>query len=298
MSDRTAYFCGQWIPESQLAIPISDLGFSMGVTVTERLRTFGGKIFREQEHLARMQRSLAIVGLPTEPLASEIAGALREFLERHQSPTEPDDDWGMVAFVTPGVGDQPTVCVHGAPLPFSDWADSYSQGILTHLSNHRQVPPDCWPAELKCRSRMHYYLADREADETSPGCRALLLDQEGMVAEASTANVVLFREGEGLVTPRFGKVLQGVSVAMIQELAEQGGIPFCEADIAPQELQNADEVWLTSTSSCLLPVVACDGHPVGTGRPGAVFASFLAAWGESVGVDIEKQAKSFASRLP
>ena len=90
----------------------------------------------------------------------------------------------------------------------------------------RQVPGDCWPSELKCRSRMHYYLADREAAAIEPGPRALLLDHEGFVAEASTANALAYRAGEGLLSPPLGKVLRGISMGVVVELTERLGIPF------------------------------------------------------------------------
>jgi branched-subunit amino acid aminotransferase/4-amino-4-deoxychorismate lyase len=290
MSDRVAYLNGRWVNDATLAIPIADLGFTMGVTVTERLRTFAGKVFRQAEHVARMSRSLAIIGL-TGAIANEIDDAISEFVNRNAALREPDDDWSIVAFATPGAGRAPTVCVHGVPLPFRLWAAQYDTGVPVWVSDVRQVPANCWPAELKCRSRMHYYLADQHARTRDPQARAILLDQEGHVGEASTANLVIYRPGEGLATPMYSKVLPGVTISVVEELAHCLGISFHQRDIAVDELKAADEVWLTSTSVCVLPVTTCDGQRIGPGTPGPMYRRMLAAWNDFVGVDVAGQAR-------
>jgi branched-chain amino acid aminotransferase len=80
MTERLAYFCGEWIPESQVSIPLGDLGFTMGITVTERLRTFGGELFRKEAHLARMHASLDIIGLDAAAITSELDSAIERYL--------------------------------------------------------------------------------------------------------------------------------------------------------------------------------------------------------------------------
>jgi len=204
----------------------------------------------------------------------------------------------VIAFATPGVvgTGRPTVCVHGWPLRFHEWAAAYELGLPVVLSDIRQVPDNCWPSELKCRSRMHYYLADRQAAQRKPGARAILLDQEGYVAESTTANVLVYREHEGLSTPPDEHVLVGISLGVVHELAGRLGIPFMRRRITPDELRTADEVMLASTSVCLLPVVACDGQKIDDGRPGPTFGRLLAAWSELVGLDVAAQARKFATR--
>lgn len=292
MPERTAYYCGQWIAESQVSIAIDDVGFTMGVTVTERLRTFGGQVYRQREHLERMARSLHLIGLDSVQLVKELENAIDEFCNRHRYGWRSGDDWAIVLFVTPGRGRGPTVCVHGFPLHFGDWAHQYTEGVSLEVSRHRQVPPSCWPAELKCRSRMHYYLADLEARQLNPKSRALLLDQEGYVGEASTANVVAYFADRGLITPRFDKVLPGVSMGAVEELAAQLSIPFTQGDMTLETFLAADEIWLTSTSVCMLPVVECGGQRIGTSKPGPRYAKFLATWSEQVGIDISGQAQT------
>jgi branched-subunit amino acid aminotransferase/4-amino-4-deoxychorismate lyase len=141
---------------------------------------------------------------------------------------------------------------------------------------------------------MHYYLADQEARRREPGARALLLDQDGYVGEASTANVVIYNEGEGIVSPRMDKVLPGVSVAVLRALAEAEGVPFIERDLTLEEFRAADEAWLSSTSICLLPIVRCDGEPIDAGKPGPMYARMLGAWNRAVGLDLAEQARGRA----
>jgi len=296
-----AYLNGVWIDARDLQVPVSDLGFALGVTVVERLRTFKGRPFRVQEHLARLARSLDIVGWNSHGLTAEVRDAIDEFPNRNAQLMAPGDDWNLAAFVTPGPtvdAAQPTVCVHGGPIPFAAWAHRYETGVDICITDVRQVPATCWPPEMKCRSRMHYYLADREADRRWPGARAVLLDQRGFVGEASTANIVAYYASRGLVTPRLEGVLPGISQQMLFELADELGIAHTEADLVPEELAAAHEVFLTSTSICLQAVVRQNGQPIADARPGPVYRQLLSAWSQKVGVDIPAQAEQFARRAP
>jgi branched-subunit amino acid aminotransferase/4-amino-4-deoxychorismate lyase len=293
-----AYLNGRWVPDTELSIDVNDVGFLLGATVTERLRTFRGQVFRLDEHLCRMRHSLEIVGLPVDAVAGQIGEAIPEFVERNKSLIAADDDWSILAFATPGISGtgQPTVCVHGYPLPFSRWAHHFEEGVRVVVSDVRQIPPQSLPPELKCRSRMHYYLADHRAAAVQHGARAILLDEDGYVAEATTANVLAYRQDEGLISPPPEHILFGVSLGVVQELASKLGVQFIQRPLALDELRSADEAMLASTSVCLLPIVECDGQQIGTGRPGPQYGRLLAAWSEMVGVDIARQAGNVAAR--
>ncbi len=298
MNQGQAYLNGQWIDASALSIPLDDLGFTLGVTIVERLRTFNGQPFRVDAHVRRLRRSLEIVGWNA-AIGDEVHEAIESFANRNALLIAPGDDWAIVAFVTPGrAADaaRPTICVHGFPLPFANWARQFTEGARVALVDVRQVPANCWPPELKCRSRMHYYLADREATRRFPGSRALLLDQRGFIGEASTANVAFYFQDRGLVVPRLDGVLPGISQKVLFELADELGIPRREADVTPKQALAADEACLTSTSVCIVPVVRIDGQSVDDGAPGPVFRRLLAAWSNRVGIDVADQARRFAAR--
>jgi branched-chain amino acid aminotransferase len=289
---------GAWIPNAELHISIDDPGFLLGATVTERLRTFNGQVFRLNEHLDRLRNSLKIIGLDSEAICNQVASAVPEFLRRNQTLIEPADDWSIVAFATPGSAatGRPTVCVHGYPLPFKTWASKYETGVPVIVSQIRQLPPNCVPPELKCRSRMHFYLADREAAAKQPGARPILLDQDGFVAESTTANVVVFREGEGFISPPHDNILVGVSLGVVEELSARINVPFITRRLSVDDLSSADEALLTSTSICALPIVECNARPINTGKPGAIFHRLLSAWNDLVELNIADQARRYATR--
>jgi branched-chain amino acid aminotransferase len=296
MRESSAYLNGAWIPSSDLHVSVDDVGFLVGATVTERLRTFGGRVFRLEEHLARLRNSLEIVGLDADSLTRQVEAAIPEFVRRNAGLIDAGDDWSIAVFATPGRGDGPTICVHGNPLPFHLWAAKFESGVSVAVSTVRQIPPNSLPPQLKCRSRMHYYLADLEAAARQPGSRAILLDQNGFIAEATTANVVLYRRGEGLLSPPTQYILSGVSLGVVQELAQKLELPFVTRRLSVDDFYTADEAFLTSTSICALAVVECDKRPIGGGRPGPVYQSLLQAWNDLTGIDIAQQARRYTER--
>jgi branched-chain amino acid aminotransferase len=316
MKDPTAFLDGRWIPASEARVSVGDAGFVLGVTVAEQLRTFGGKLFRLRAHLARLAHSLEIVGVEgdcpnfrasengTVPFADELAAVAEELVARNHPLLAPDDDLGLSIVVTPGVYPtfappgpvRPTVCLHTYPLPFHLWAEKYRTGQHLATTGVRQVPSCCWPPELKCRSRMHYYLADRQAVAVDPAARALLLDAQGFVTEASTANLLIYRAAQGLISPPVKDILHGISLSAVVEIAGRLDIPFREQPLRPDDVAWAEEAILTSTSICALPVTHLDGRPIGAGRPGPAFSRLLAAWSEMVGLDIAAQAQRHARR--
>ncbi len=304
MSEPEAYLDGRFVPAAQAVVRVTDGGFVQGTTVAEQLRTFGGKLFRLPDHLRRLAHSLEIVQVELPTSVEELGRVAEQLAARNHALLAPGDDLGLAILVTPGsysamvahATAEPTVCIHTFPLRFDLWAAGYQTGQSLATTDVAQVPTDCWPAELKCRSRMHYYLADRQAAARQPGSRALMLDPEGCVTETTTANLVAYSEAQGLITPPRKKVLPGISLAAVSDLAAALEIPLAERDLRPDDLRSADEVLLTATSYCLLPVVALNGKPIGGGTPGTVFARLITAWSEHVGLDIVEQARRFARR--
>ena len=186
--------------------------------------------------------------------------------------------------------------MHTYRLPFSMWAEKYEQGASLATTDVQQVAAECWPRDLKCRSRMHYYLADKAAAARYPGARALLTDADGYVTEASTANLIVYNGDEGVVAPPHDKVLPGISLAVLLQLADKLRIPYGQRDLRPEDIATADEVMLSSTPFCLLPVTEFNGQPIGEAGGGPVYRRLLEAWSQLVGVDIAQQARQFANR--
>ncbi len=308
MKYPVAFLNGRWIQASAAAVPVTDAGFVLGATVTEQLRTFRGEVFHLADHLDRLYQSLQIIDLPLPMHRDQVADTVCELVSRNMAHTAPGDDMGVSIFVTPGLypayaacensesADSPNLCMHTYPLPFHLWVKKYRDGQSLVTTGIEQVPQKCWPAELKCRSRMHYFLADRRAAAIEPHARALLLDAQGRVTETSTANLLIYRKAEGLISPPPTMILHGISLSATADLARQLDIPWVERELSIDDVASADEVLLTSTPLCLLPVTRLNGQPIGDGKPGPIFERLLQAWSLRVGVDIIAQAEQFAQR--
>jgi branched-chain amino acid aminotransferase len=301
MSQPLAFFNGAFIDPQNMKIPVTDLGFVQGVTVAEQLRTFAGKLFRIEQHLQRLQNSLNIIGVNIPYTVTELRDIAEKLASHNRALLASNDDLGLSMFVTPGTYGTfsaatgmagPTIGMHTYPLPFHNWRDKYSTGDALVTTTIEQVPTACWPVELKCRSRMHYFLADKAAREQDPAARALILDAAGFVNEASTANVLIYRAAEGLISPPKAKILPGVTVAAIAELAAELKIPFVYRDITVSEVATANEVLLCSTSPCVWGVTSFNQQPIGNGQPGPIVQQLQQAWSRMVGVDIVHQAQT------
>jgi len=298
MAPEIAYFRGELIPADRLAVPVYDAGFVLGATVTEQLRTFRGELYRWRDHLARFRHSLKIVGIEIAESDERLTEIATELTLRNFSLLPAGGELGLAMWATPGpfaamappdyLG--PTLCLHTHPAPLASYAHAYLHGQRLVTATNRQVSPACWPRELKCRSRMHYYLADAAANRRYPGARAIMLDEDGAALEATTANLLLYFQGEGLVSPPTADVLPGISVMTVRDLAASLAIPMSERRLTRDDVRAADEVLLAGTTPCLLPCVTLDDERIGGGRPGPIFQRLIAAWGEAVGVDIVGQA--------
>ena len=315
------------MPASEAHLAIYDAGVVLGATVTEQTRTFRHQPFRLEDHLERLFRSLRYVRFEIEPTKEELAAVSHALVKHNAALLPPGGELGLIHFVTAGeiaayaweemsvVGGplpvamdngprttdsgsnpkskiqnpkSPTVCVHTFPLDWRRWARSMREGAQLVTPSVRQVPAKCVDPQVKCRSRMHYYLADQEARGVDPQASALLLDLDGNITETSSANFLIVDNG-AIVSPPTCNILPGISRATVIELADQLGIPFVERNLQPSHAISADEALLTSTPYCLLPVTKINGLPIADGKPGLVFRRLLDAWSQLVGIDIERQ---------
>ncbi len=303
MTGPLAYLDGQFIPAEQARISVADAGFVQGATVSEQLRTFGGELFQLDSHLDRLQQSLRIIEIELPLSRAQLDATAHELVAHNGRLLEPGDDLGLSMFVTPGLyatmamGETlgPTLALHTYPLPFANWADKYCTGDALTVVDIRQVPTASWPATMKCRSRMHYALAERQARQRTPGSRPLLLDEYGFVNETPTANIVMLKDSQW-ITPPASRTLSGISQRVLWELAQRDHFSKDEAEVAVEPLLNMDEIILTSTPFCALPVTSVNGRPIADGKVGDAFRRLIARWSERVGLDVIAQAKRFRSR--
>jgi branched-subunit amino acid aminotransferase/4-amino-4-deoxychorismate lyase len=150
----------------------------------------------------------------------------------------------------------------------------------------RHVPADCVDPRIKQRSRLHWWLADREAHDREPGAIALLLGLDGHVTETAGANFLAILDGVVCSPPR-RTILEGISLRVVEGLCGELGIAFAERPLSREACLGASEALLTSTPYCVAGVAGLDGQALAW--PGPVLGRLLALWGEKVGVDIARQ---------
>jgi branched-subunit amino acid aminotransferase/4-amino-4-deoxychorismate lyase len=294
-----AYVNGDYIPISKAALHVFDLGVVAGATVSEMIRTFGHRPFRLPEHLDRMQRSQAALGFETRLTVAEWTAICQHVVSENSKFIPSHHDLGLIAFVTAGqnltyLGQadrdrsrRGTVCVHTFPLPFELWAETYEHGIHLVTVETRSIPDQTLDARIKHRSRLHWHVADQQAKQKETTAVAVLSDNEGYLTETSAGNVWLVH-GKTLVTPA-KNVLHGISRDEVFLLANVLHLPAQLHSCRPQDIASADEVFISSTPNCLLPVTKYNGQPVGHGHPGPIFRQLINAWSQSVGIDIVEQ---------
>jgi branched-subunit amino acid aminotransferase/4-amino-4-deoxychorismate lyase len=297
MPEPLAFLDGCFLPQSQISLSIHDAGFVMGATVTDLCRTFRHKLYRWPLHLARFGRGCRATHINPSLNEQEITGIAEE-LVRHNAALVPGQELALVLFATPGpvgyyLGEEggpgdgaATFGMHTFPLPFSRYRRLIEQGAALRVPKIRQVPAVCVDPHVKMRSRMHWWLADREAQRLEPGAAALLLDTEGNITETAAANVLLVLNGK-VVSPPRDRILDGVSLRVVVELCAKLGIPFEERPLALPDLELAEEMLLTSTPYCLAGVSTCNGRPVPW--PATIYPHLARAWSAEVGLDIHGQ---------
>jgi branched-subunit amino acid aminotransferase/4-amino-4-deoxychorismate lyase len=186
--------------------------------------------------------------------------------------------------------------MHTYPLPFANWVVQYEQGAKLATVDIQPMPNESWPVAMKCRSRMHYYLADRQARAKIPAARALLIDSLGRVHDTSTATLIAVLPDGVFAMPPEERILPGISAQAVHDISAKLGRQFLRCDLALDDLKKADELLLASTPFCVLPATQLDNQPIGNGRPGPVFREILDEWSSLVNVDIAAQARRFAVR--
>jgi branched-chain amino acid aminotransferase len=297
-NERVAWFNGRIVRESEVVIPFRDQGFLRGDAVFDMTRSFNGKPFRLEEHVARLFRSLKYLDIDPGVSPTEMVAISEDVLARNLHLLDPGEDYWLAQRISRGInrvpGDNwdhygPNVIVDCVPLPLRERARLFRDGINVVTPSMRRTPPD----SLSPRAKMHQYLnlvlADREVKAQNPEAWAVLLDVNGNLAEGQGSNIFLVHNGR-LATPRDRYVLPGVSRQATIDLARQAEIPFAERDLDLYDAYTADECFLTSTSLCICGVRSLNGRKFTSERvPGPVTLRLIEAYKEMVGCDFVAQ---------
>ncbi|HXG24819.1 MAG TPA: aminotransferase class IV [Chthonomonadales bacterium] len=295
-----AYFRNRIVPASEAKLSVYDLGIVMGATITDMVRTYRHIPFRLDDHLVRFYESCKYARIQPCISPDETRSITQKIVQHNIKTLKPEEDLAIVYFITPGenpvyagsagglVNTEPTFCIHTFRLPFSEWAHLLREGAHVVTPSIRHIPPQCTDPKIKCRSRIHWWLADQEARLVDPKAIPLLLDLDGNLTETGGANFIIVKEGT-VISPTSRNILRGVSLKNVIELCAKLGIPFVERDIQVHDAINAEEALLTTTPYALAPVTKINGIPIGNGKPGPLFRRLANAWSEQVGMDILQQ---------
>lgn len=264
---------GQFIPEDEARISPMDRGFLFGEGIYESIPTYGGKIIAAKLHLDRLNFGLDALQIPHPMAHSEWVGLFNEILQRNEG-----DNLGIYVHVTRGVSQKrfhgymsdtgPTVFMRtfsiNAPLD----AGAEPLQVAKVLSQEDRRWDHC---NIKSTSLLgnvlHFQHSHQQGyDET------LLFNQHNELTEASSANVFVVKDG-AISTPVLDKqILPGITRdILIQVLQQFAGITVEERAISMDEVKHADEIWLTSSTREIMPVIELDDHPVGNGAIGDVW---------------------------
>ncbi len=308
MTGRFAYFNGQFVAEAEARVSVFDSALNFGDMVFESIRTFAHVPFRLGDHLARLEDSLQLLQIDCGLSLDDIEQRVHETLERNIATEAEDVDWQIVINISRGPlpayraafagGLQPTVCIHCWPLipHLGRFAARYDNGVNLICSAQPSVPAHIVDPRAKTRSRVHYRLAQLQAAGAGDDLWPILLDAEGHLAEGPSWNVFLVKAGV-LSTPAAGNVLGGVSRATTLELAGELGIEVRETGLTRDDALQADEMFCTASSYCLVHAESIEGQSIGGGKPGPLFEKLRGAWQRRVGLDFVAQAKSYAQRF-
>jgi len=268
---------GKFMPVEEARVPVLDRGFIFGDGVYELIPVYSRVPFRIDEHLARLERSLAAVRIRNPYSRAEWRDIILQLVAR-----QPFDDQGVYFQVTRGVAKRdhafpkdavPTVFIMSNPLvnPPREVVERGAAAV-TAVDNRWQRC-DIKSISLIGNCLLRQVSADAGAVET-------ILFRDGKLTEASASNVFVVKGGVILSPPKSNLILPGITYDVIAEIAQAGKLPLEFRDVAESEVRAADELWITSSSKEVLAIVALDGKAVGGGKPGPVFHRVYALYQE------------------
>lgn len=291
------YLNGDIVEESQARISPFDRGFLWGDGVYEVTPCFNRRLFRLGDHLDRLYRSLRYVRIDLGMSREEMEKATLDLLQANFERLEEKSFYRVGHWVTRGMDSPsmaardagpPTVCIFWRPVRVEAFAHHYREGVKLTVVRTRRVPPECLEARAKVTSKMNQVLAELDADAS--GALSLMLDIYGNVAENSTANFFIVRDGVLLTAPE-RNILQGITRKVVFELASRLGVPVEERNFTMYDIAQAEEFFLTSSARCALPVREVDGFRPKAPVPGPITGRLMEEFVEETGFDFSTYAE-------
>ena len=262
---------GRLTHRDQAAVSPFDSAVQGGDAVWEGLRLHAGKIFRLDEHLARLRASARALAFAQIPSDEEITGEITRTLAANGM----RDGVHIRLTLTRGVkvtsGMDPRLNQAGPTLiVLAEFKDPVydAAGITLITASVRRPAPDCLDPKIHHNNLLPSIMAKIEANVAGAD-DAVMLDPRGFIAETNATHIFMVTSGT-LATPTTVSCPEGITRAAVLELAKEAGLRGQEGDYTLPQLYNAEEAFVTGTMGGLAPVVAVDGRTIGDGTPGPV----------------------------
>jgi branched-chain amino acid aminotransferase len=270
---------GQISGERDAVIPVFDHGFLYGEGIYETLRTYNGRLFLYDRHLRRLRNSARLIDLPIPFTDDELAARIHDTM----AVTELDGAEAYVRIlVTRGVGEltydlkatpKPSWVIIVKTLPFPP-AEIYQDGVKVVLVDVVRNHPQSVNPMIKSNNLMNSALAAQQALKRG-GFEAIMRNFRGELTECTQSNFFIVKNGAALTPPIESGLLLGITREFVFELGRTADIDVREQILRDEDLLNADEAFLTSTTREIVPIVAVDEQKVGAGTPGSVTLKLL-----------------------
>ncbi|NLU50763.1 MAG: branched-chain-amino-acid transaminase [Syntrophomonadaceae bacterium] len=281
------YLNGEFVPEEEAKISVFDHGFLYGDGVFEGIRAYHGKVFRLQEHIDRLYDSAKAINLAVPLTKEEMIEVVCETCRRNNL-----TDAYIRLVISRGKGDlgldpnkcpQPTIVNIASSITLYP-EELYRIGLsVITVPTRRNIPEGVNP-RIKSLNYLNNIMAKIEANIAGVP-EAVLLNQEGFVAECTGDNIFIVKNGVLKTPAPYLGILEGVTRNAVIELAQKRGIPVQETVLPRYDLFTADECFLTGTAAELIPVTKIDDRVIGNGEPGPIFNQLLEDFRELVKVD-------------
>jgi D-alanine transaminase len=265
---QTVYLNGQFLPMEQARVPVLDRGFIFGDGVYEVIPVYSRHPFRLEEHLNRLQHSLDGIRLQNPHSLAEWMARIVELVARNDS-----EDQSVYLHITRGVAPRdhafpqntaPTVFMMSNPLLTSTREQCEAGVRAVSAPDPRWQHCDIKAIALLPNVLMRQLAVDAGAVET-------VLFRDSILTEGAASNIFAVENGVILAPPKDNFMLPGITYDLVLELAQANGIPVEIGQFAEARVRAADELWLTSSTREIMPIIELDGKKIGTGLSGPLF---------------------------
>lgn len=272
------YLNGEFLPLAEARISVLDRGFLFGDGVYEVIPAYAGHLFRLPQHLQRLDNSLRAIRMQNPMQTEEWRSLLERIVE-----LRPGEDQSIYLQVTRGAaetrdhaipeGIAPTVFAMATPIPPVDPAYAAAGIKAITLDDIRWRLCNIKTTALLANVLFRQQAKDEQAMEA-------ILIRDGLATEGAASNLFVVSDGVLVTPPKSRFLLPGVTRDLVLELADNGAAPCQQRDIPEQELMDAEEIWLTSSTKEIMPVTRLNDRPVGDGKPGALFRKMSEIYSE------------------